>query len=132
MNPALGPETGPDGASKTQMSPATAGRADDIPIAIKSRDPRLRSRPSARIDGPARVRRRPATHRFLPAAAIGPPRSTCHRIGVALLDERVHTSEQHGKQGCHDRPPQCEHEQAETPAQATAHRLYRGPGLNDR
>src|SRR5438876_8026140 len=92
----------------------------------------LRSRTAARIDCAARVRRRSATHRFLPAAAIGPPRSTRHRIGVALLDERVHAGEEHGKQRCHDRPPQSEHEQADTPAQATTHRLCRDPGLNDR
>jgi hypothetical protein len=76
----------------------------------------LGPRPPARVDGAARVRRRPAPHGLLPAAAIGAPGLAGQRISLPLLDERVDAREQYGDQRSRDRAPQREREEAEAPA----------------
>lgn len=51
---------------------------------------------------------------------------------MSLLDEGIHAREQDREERRRDRAPQCEREQANAAAEATAHELCRDAGLNDR
>src|ERR1700694_3175117 len=143
MNAAPGPKSGRDGASRTQTSPATAGRGDATSIGTKRavrsralpsspRDPTLRSRPPARVDRAARVRGCSTAYGLLPAAAIRAPRLAGQRISVTVFDERVNAREQPGALRGRDRAPQREREEADAAAQTAAHASGHDAGLNDR